>query len=165
MHNVSSREFKQFCFELGIKHVTTSPYYPQPLHAKRFNQNLCAALIAYHSEARDTWDQQLVWLQLAFNTAKHKSTKSAPFAIMFPFRSGSPSLNRWKISKLLPEKVNKRVLQKRWSEVRKCLCKSQANVACAGIIEAGCPSLLKGVILCTKRTTRSAMPGGMLQLS
>jgi transposase InsO family protein len=26
----TSREFKQFCFELGVKHVTTSPYYPQP---------------------------------------------------------------------------------------------------------------------------------------
>ena len=42
----TSREFRQFCFGLGIKHVTTSPYYPQPSHAERFNKNLRAALIA-----------------------------------------------------------------------------------------------------------------------
>ena len=51
----TSREFRQFCFWLGIKHVTTSPYYPQPSHAERFNKNLHAALIAYHSESHTTW--------------------------------------------------------------------------------------------------------------
>jgi len=50
----TSREFRQFCFELGVKHVTTSPYYPQPSHAKRFNRNLGAAFIAYHSGAHST---------------------------------------------------------------------------------------------------------------
>jgi transposase InsO family protein len=102
-----SREFKQFCFELAIRHITTSPYYPQPSHAERFNRNLRAALIAYHSNSQDMWDMQLGWLQLAFNSAEHEATKSPPFVVMFPFRSGSPLLNRWKISELLPEKVNK----------------------------------------------------------
>jgi len=39
----TSREFRQFCFGLGIKHVTTSTYYPQPSYAERFNKNLRAA--------------------------------------------------------------------------------------------------------------------------
>jgi transposase InsO family protein len=52
-----SREFKQFCFEMGVKHVTTSSYYPQPSHAERFNRNLRATLIAYHSNSQETWDQ------------------------------------------------------------------------------------------------------------
>jgi hypothetical protein len=26
----TSREFKNFCFGMGMKHVTTSPYYPNP---------------------------------------------------------------------------------------------------------------------------------------
>jgi hypothetical protein len=73
----TSREFRQFCFELGVKHVTTSPYSPQPSHAERFNRNLRASLIAYHCNAHDTWDQKLTWLQLAFNTAEHESTKAA----------------------------------------------------------------------------------------
>jgi hypothetical protein len=74
-----SREFKQFCFGMGIKHVITSLYYPQPSHAERFNKNLRAALIAFHSEAQTTWDQNLTWLQLAFNMAEHEATRAPPF--------------------------------------------------------------------------------------
>jgi transposase InsO family protein len=124
-----SREFKQFCFELGVKHITTSPYYPQPSHAERFNRNLRAALIAYHSNSQNTWDQNLNWIQLAFNTAEHEATKSTPFATIFPFRSGSPLLNKWKISELLPDKVNKQILRQRWSDVRKALVQSHSQVA------------------------------------
>jgi hypothetical protein len=108
-----------------VKHVHTSPYYHQPSHAERFNKNLRAALIAYHRDAHATWDQQLPWLQLAFHTAEHEATKSAPFVVMFPFRSGSPLLNRWKIHERLPEKCNKRILQQRWATVRQNLCKSR----------------------------------------
>jgi hypothetical protein len=79
----NSREFKNFCFEMGMKHVTTSLYYPQPSHAERFNRNLRAALIAYHWEAHDTWDQQLTWLQVAFNTAEHESTKAYLLLVCF----------------------------------------------------------------------------------
>jgi hypothetical protein len=102
---------------MAIRHVTTSPYYPQPSRAERFNKNLRAALIAYHSRAQDTWDTQLHCLQLAFNTAEHEATKSSPFVVMFPFRAGSPSLNKWKIQ-VLPEKVNPRLQRGRWNKVR-----------------------------------------------
>lgn len=80
----TSREFRQFCFGLGIKHVTTSLYYPQPSHAERFNKNLRAALIAHHSRAHTTWDQNLTWLQLTFNMAEHEATRSAPFRWFSP---------------------------------------------------------------------------------
>jgi transposase InsO family protein len=123
----TSRDFRHFCFELGVKHVHISPYHPQPSHAERFNKHLRAALIAYHRDAHDTWDQQLTWWQLAFNTAEHEATKSPPFVVMFPFRSGSPLLNRWKIHELLPGKCNERDLQQRWVAVRQNLCKSLAN--------------------------------------
>jgi transposase InsO family protein len=36
----TSWEFRHFCFELGVKHVHTSPYYPEPSHAERFNKKL-----------------------------------------------------------------------------------------------------------------------------
>jgi len=66
----TSREFREFCFGLGIKDDITSPYYPQPSHAERLNKKLRAALIAYHIGAHTTWDQNLTWLQLAFNMAE-----------------------------------------------------------------------------------------------
>ena len=94
----TSQEFRHFLFWVGIIHVTTSPYYPQPSHEERFNRNLRNSLIAYHSEAHNTWDQNLTWLQLSFNLAEHESTKAAPFAVIFPFRSSSPLINRWKIN-------------------------------------------------------------------
>jgi transposase InsO family protein len=114
----TSREFRNFCFGSGIRYVTTSPYYPQPYRAKRFNKHLRATLTAYHSNVHNTWDQNLTWLQLAFNTADHESTKSISFAVIFHFRSGSPLINRWKINDLLTERCNKRILQKRWNMVK-----------------------------------------------
>jgi len=115
----TSREFRQFCFGLGIKHVTTSPYYPQSSHAECFNKNLCTALIAYHSKSHTTWDQNLTWLQLAFKMVEHEATQSTPFSVIFPFWSNSPLLNSWKINDLLPEKCNKRILKQRWATVKK----------------------------------------------
>jgi hypothetical protein len=121
-------EFQQFCFDLGIKHVTTSPYYPQPSHAERFNRNLKAALISYHGKNHVTWDQNLTWLQLAFNTTKHDATLATPFEIIFAFRARSPLLHRWKIQDLIPEEVDKKQSVKIWNDVRHSLLKSHQRV-------------------------------------
>jgi transposase InsO family protein len=125
----TSWEFRNFCFDMAISHVTTSPYHPSLSHAERFNKNLRVALIAYHSSAQDTWDIQLHWLQLAFNTAEHESTKTSSFVVMFPFCAGSPLVNKWKIHELLPEKSNPRVLRSRWNNVRRNLVRSRDIVA------------------------------------
>jgi transposase InsO family protein len=124
-----SREFKQFCFGLGIKHVTTTPYYPQPSHAERFNRNLRSALIAYYSQSQTSWDEGLMFLQLVFNTAKHKSTRTTPFEVMFPFRAGSPLLHDWGIQELLPDNCTKASILKRWADVRKSLFQSHQRIA------------------------------------
>jgi transposase InsO family protein len=125
----TSKEFQRFCFELGVKHVTTSPYYPQPSHAEQFNMNLRSNLIAYHRGTHAMCDQNLTCLQLAFNTAEHESTKAAPFLVIFPFRTGSPLINQWKINKLLPERFNRKVLKHKWLAVKQNLLKSQASMA------------------------------------
>jgi hypothetical protein len=49
--------------------------------------------------------------------------------VVFPFRSGSPLLNRWKINELLPDKCNKRVLKQKGAAVKQNLCMIQANIA------------------------------------
>jgi transposase InsO family protein len=81
-------EFQQFCFDFGVKHVTTSPYYPQTSHAERFNRNLKSALITYHGEAHTTWDRDLPLLQLAFNTTKHEATWTTAFEIVYYTKHG-----------------------------------------------------------------------------
>jgi len=113
---------------MGIKHVTTSPYYPQPSHSEIFNKNLRAALIAYHSDAHTSWDQQLYWLQLGFNTAEHEATKATPFEVIFPFRAGSPLLHKWNILELLPEKYNKATLKRKWAMVKQNLVNSRNSM-------------------------------------
>jgi transposase InsO family protein len=53
-----SREFRHFVFGLDIHHFTTTPYYPNPSHAERFNRNLKSALIAYHHTNHSLWDSE-----------------------------------------------------------------------------------------------------------
>jgi hypothetical protein len=85
--------------------------------------------MAYYSEAHNTWDQNLIWLQLSFNMAEHESIKAAPFAVIFPFRSGSPLINRWKIHELLPERRNRKILKQKWTAVKQNLFNSHNTVA------------------------------------
>jgi hypothetical protein len=158
------RDFQNFCFGMAIRHVSTSPYYPQLSHAERFNKNLRAALIAHHSNAQDTWDTQLPWLQLAFNTAEHKSTKSSPFVVVFPFRAGSPLINKWKIQKMLPERGSPKLLRIRWNNVRENLIKS-LNTVERRYNQNRRPSNFRVVIWCIIRTIPSVVPANILLLN
>lgn len=98
----TSHEFHSFCKGNGIRHVTTSPYYPQPSHCERFNRNLRSALIAFHATKQDRWDESLQWLELAFNTALHESHKMVPFELMLGYSPNNPLSNVWRIKDLLP---------------------------------------------------------------
>jgi hypothetical protein len=64
--------FYNTCFSWGIRHVTTSPYYPQSSQVERFNRNLKVALTVYDYSQYDRWDANLHSLQMAFNTARHE---------------------------------------------------------------------------------------------
>jgi hypothetical protein len=65
------------------------------------------------------WDQNLPWLQLTLQMAKHESNKAAPFAVIFPFRTASRLLNQQNINEFFPNKFNKRVLKQKWMAVSK----------------------------------------------
>jgi transposase InsO family protein len=113
--------FRRMCFARGIRHVTTTPHYPQPSHAERFNRNLRAALIAYHHRDHTRWDENLTWLQFAFNSARHDAHKATPFSLMFSFTPNSPLSNLWAIKDLLPDNTDVGVIRERWDAARRNL--------------------------------------------
>ena len=73
-----SKIFQDFCFRWGMRHITTSPYYPQGSLVERFHRNLKAALKAFHHDQQVVWDQNLHLFQMGFNDAYHESTKTVP---------------------------------------------------------------------------------------
>lgn len=115
----TSKEFRRFCFELGIRHITTTPYYPQPSFAERFNRNLKAALIAYHSTSQKRWDSSLDWLAFAFNTANHEAHKTTPAKLMFSYPVNSPLANIWSLADLLPEQFDAEQIKRTWEAAKR----------------------------------------------
>ena len=92
------RLFKDMCFRWGVTHLTSTPYYPQPSLAERVNRNLKAALKIFHHQSQATWDEDLPWLSVAFNTAVHESTKATPDKLFLGRELKCPLLVRWDLS-------------------------------------------------------------------
>jgi transposase InsO family protein len=124
----TSLNFRRMVFVKGIRHVTTTPYYPQSSHAERFNRNLRAALIAYHHRDHSRWDENLSGLQFAFNSARHDSIRASPFSLVFSFTPNSPLSNLWSIKELLPDEVDTGSIRERWDAARKNLCLAHDSV-------------------------------------
>jgi hypothetical protein len=75
------RNFKKFVL---VDVINTIPPY-QPPKVEYFNNNLCSALITYHCNLHSSLDEDLTYLQLAFNTAKHEAIGTTPLKVIFPF--------------------------------------------------------------------------------
>ena len=71
----TSKKFHKFCFDSGINHFTSTPYYPNPFMAERILRNVVSALKAYHHDSQTLRDTNIHWLQTAFNMAKHEAHK------------------------------------------------------------------------------------------
>lgn len=119
-----SVEFKRFCFSLDIQNVTTSPYYSQHSQAEMLNSKLRVALITYYSTSQRRLDEELPWLQVAFNMASNEATAMTPFETIFSFREfrgTNPLTNRQQIQDLLPDKSYFRESRRRSDKVRRYL--------------------------------------------
>jgi hypothetical protein len=92
------KAFKDLCFRWGIHHVTTTPYYPQGSLAERVNRNLKSALKIFHHKAQLTWDEDLPWLSMAFNSAVHDSTKITTDKLFLGRDLGCPLGVQWKLA-------------------------------------------------------------------
>ena len=89
---------KDMCFRWGVRHITTTSYYPQGSLAERVNRNLKSALKIFHHRSHNKWDEYLPWLGFAFNTATHESTKTTPDVLFLGREIQSPLLSRWDLS-------------------------------------------------------------------
>lgn len=116
-----SGKFHKFCFESGIQHFTTTPYYPNPSMAERVLRNVVSALKAYHHNSQDLWDTNLHWLQAAFNMARHESHKETPFSILMAYRPNNPLSNLWSLKDLLPDRPKPDEIKEIWTRARKNL--------------------------------------------
>ena len=92
------RVFKDLCFRWGVKHITTTPYYPQASLAERANRNLKAALKIFHHQSQNAWDEDFPWLSVAFNTAVHESTRSTPDKLFLGRELKGPLSVQWDLS-------------------------------------------------------------------
>jgi hypothetical protein len=72
---------------MGNKSYHYDTHYPQGLLAERVNQNLKSALKIFHHNSQDTWDEDLPWLSVAFNTAVHDSTNCTPDKLFLGVRN------------------------------------------------------------------------------
>ena len=124
----SSRAFGNFCYDAGIKHVTTIPYYPNPSQAERLIRGLRSALIAYHSDCHSQWDEKLHWLQFAFNSARHESHNMTPFSLMMAYKPNCPLSNLWSLDDLIPEVLTPASIRDVWQRAFNNLRKSHARV-------------------------------------
>ncbi|KAJ8885175.1 hypothetical protein PR048_011371 [Dryococelus australis] len=50
-----------------------------PSNAGRLKRNLRLALIAFHADSQDRWNQDLEWLKMEFNDVCHEGSKTSPF--------------------------------------------------------------------------------------
>jgi hypothetical protein len=114
--NMKSRLIADMCLEYGIQHIQTSPYYPPPSHAERVNKNLKVALRIFHSQNQQSWDQNIHWFQLAFNTAIHESLQATPASLFFGRELQTPLDLQWKLSELTHDPANNPAVQERWGK-------------------------------------------------
>jgi len=88
------------CFRWGVRHVITTPYYPQGSLAERVNRNLKAGLKIFNHQSQDCWDEGLLWLSFAFNAAWHESTRTTPDLLFLGREVKSPLTSRWDFTAL-----------------------------------------------------------------
>ena len=75
--------------ELGVRHLTTTPYHPQTnAQVEIFNKVMAMyfrSIMKMEGAEMGGWEPYLLPLMISYNTAVHKSTLQAPFYTMFGF--------------------------------------------------------------------------------
>ena len=82
--NFTSKYFKKKMTELGIKHITSSPYHPESQGTVEcFHQTLKSRLRKYCIENEEDWDKGVPYLLFAIRSSINSSLGFTPFDIVF----------------------------------------------------------------------------------
>jgi hypothetical protein len=125
---LKSKTFYDLCFAGGIRHIATSPYYPQASQVERFDRNLKVALAIYHHSQHTHWDDHLASLALAFNSAWHESTAATPASLFLGRDLNHPLGLKWELAELDLGK-DATGIQQFWESALSNLKRARARVA------------------------------------
>ena len=82
--NFTSKVFAESMNELGIQHVTSTPYHPESQgKIERFHQTMKSILKKYCIESGCDWDKELPYLLFAFRSAPSETLGYSPFQLIF----------------------------------------------------------------------------------
>lgn len=110
--------------KFSIQHVHTSPYYPNPSLSERVNRNLKIAMRIYHHMDHRTWDQNIHWFQIAYNSARHDSTGHSPASLFLGREITHPLELAWNLKDLVPDNPHISTEEK-WQEAIQNLSKAR----------------------------------------
>lgn len=91
----NSKDFSHYLAQLGVKHETSTPEWPQGnAEAEAFMKPLGKAIKTARAEHRN-WVQELSRFLLSYRTTPHRSTNVPPAQLLFnrPVRGALPMLN------------------------------------------------------------------------
>lgn len=82
---LKSNAFRDFLDEFGVTHWLTANYHPQANPTEAANKTILNAVRAYirDNASHTKWDEHLVEIAFALNSALHSSTKLSPHQIIF----------------------------------------------------------------------------------
>lgn len=104
----TSRQFEEYCKEMGIKHSLISVRHPQSNgQVERVNRTL-VPLLQVTAETEETWDRKLAEMENQLNNAVNKTIGDTPFHVLYGYY---PSVNDGIIRHIVTDESYENVVQ------------------------------------------------------